>query len=59
MPEWENVVGGMIDQFGKDPSTVIVLLGFLKALPEEAGNPRIPLSVSLICLLKLHSVYCV
>ncbi|WWD05130.1 hypothetical protein V865_003202 [Kwoniella europaea PYCC6329] len=44
MPEWENVVGGMIDQFGKDPSTVIVLLGFLKSLPEEAGNSRIPLS---------------
>ncbi|WVW85137.1 hypothetical protein I302_107174 [Kwoniella bestiolae CBS 10118] len=44
MPEWENVVGGMIDQFGKDPTTVIVLLGFLKSLPEEAGNPRIPLS---------------
>ncbi|WWC88244.1 uncharacterized protein L201_003150 [Kwoniella dendrophila CBS 6074] len=44
MPEWDNVVGGMVDQFGKDPSTVIVLLGFLKALPEEAGNPRIPLS---------------
>lgn len=46
MPEWNNVVGGMIDQFGKDPSTVTILLGFLKALPEEAGNPRIPLTVS-------------
>ncbi|WRT66764.1 uncharacterized protein IL334_003727 [Kwoniella shivajii] len=44
MPEWNNAVGGMIDQFGKDPTTVIILLGFLKALPEEAGNPRIPLS---------------
>ncbi|WWC71179.1 uncharacterized protein I206_105132 [Kwoniella pini CBS 10737] len=44
MPEWSGVVGGMIEQFGKDPSTVVILLGFLKALPEEAGNPRIPLS---------------
>ncbi|OCF35078.1 transportin-3 [Kwoniella heveanensis BCC8398] len=44
MPEWENVIGGMIDRFGKDPGTVVVLLGFLKALPEEAGNPKIPLS---------------
>ncbi|KAK4688053.1 transportin-3, partial [Tremellales sp. Uapishka_1] len=44
MPEWTNVVGGMIDQFGKDPSTVTVLLGFLRCLVEEFGNPRIPLS---------------
>ncbi|WWC63014.1 uncharacterized protein I303_105612 [Kwoniella dejecticola CBS 10117] len=44
MPDWVEVVRGMIDRFGQDPSTVIILLGFLKALPEEAGNPRIPLS---------------
>lgn len=47
MPEWENVVGGMMDEYGKDPATVPVLLGFLKCLVEEAGNPRIPLSVRL------------
>jgi transportin-3 len=49
MPEWQNVVGGMIERFGKDPGTVGILLGFLKALVEEAGNSRIPLSVSYLC----------
>ncbi|WVQ84216.1 hypothetical protein IAT38_006367 [Cryptococcus sp. DSM 104549] len=44
MPEWEDVVGSMIERFGNDPETVTVLLGFLKTLPEEAGNSRIPLS---------------
>ncbi|WVN85688.1 uncharacterized protein L203_100837 [Cryptococcus depauperatus CBS 7841] len=44
MPEWENAVGTMIDRFGSDPSTVAVLLTFLKTLPEEATNPRIPLT---------------
>ncbi|WVR06683.1 hypothetical protein IAU60_003715 [Kwoniella sp. DSM 27419] len=44
MPEWEGAVSSMIERFGKDPGTVVILLGFLKALPEEAGNPRIPLS---------------
>ncbi|KAK8864138.1 hypothetical protein IAR55_001384 [Kwoniella newhampshirensis] len=44
MPEWTDVVAGMIERFGKDSSTVTILLGFLKTLPEEAGNPRIPLS---------------
>lgn len=48
MPEWANVVGGMVDRYGKDPGTVPVLLGFLKCLVEEAGNPRIPLSVSRV-----------
>lgn len=41
MPEWADVVGGMIEQFGKDPSTVTILLRFLKALVEEVGNPRL------------------
>lgn len=45
MPEWENVVQGMIDQFGSDARTVGVLLGFLKCLVEESGNPRIAISV--------------
>lgn len=43
MPEWENVVPGMIERFGTDPAMVTVLLLFLKTLPEEATNPRIPL----------------
>jgi hypothetical protein len=48
MPEWENVVQGMIDQFGSDARTVGVLLGFLKV--EESGNPRIAISVCPIYL---------
>lgn len=44
MPEWENVVPNMIERFGTDPGTVTVLLLFLKTLPEEATNPRIPLA---------------
>ncbi|KIR32111.1 transportin-3 [Cryptococcus deuterogattii MMRL2647] len=43
MPEWENVVPSMIERFGTDPAMVTVLLLFLKTLPEEATNPRIPL----------------
>jgi transportin-3 len=46
MPEWADVVGSMIEQFGKDPATVNILLGFLKALVEEVGNPRLNVSVS-------------
>lgn len=41
MPEWADVVQGMIERFGKDPSTVTVLLRFLKALVEEVGNSRL------------------
>lgn len=44
MPEWENVVPNMIERFGTNPGTVTVLLLFLKTLPEEATNPRIPLA---------------
>jgi transportin-3 len=46
MPEWTNVVQGMIEQFGKNPVTVPVLLRFLGALAEESLNPRLPASVS-------------
>jgi hypothetical protein len=46
MPEWSDIVGGMIERFGKDPATVNILLGFLKALVEEVGNPRLVVSVS-------------
>ena len=45
-PAWTNVVGDMIERFGKDASTVAILLGFLKAWVEEAGNPRISIAVS-------------
>lgn len=48
MPEWANVVSGMIEQYGKDPATVNVLLGFLKALVEELGNPRLIVGVSAV-----------
>jgi len=54
MPEWENVVQGMIDQFGSDARTVGVLLGFLKCLVEESGNPRIAISVCSL-LTPTHS----
>ena len=57
MPEWRNVVGEMIERFGKDPSTVVILLGFLKTLVEEAWNPRIPLSVSGLRFLGCMHVY--
>jgi len=53
MPEWENVVQGMIDQFGSDARTVGVLLGFLKCLVEESGNPRIAISVRALLLPSL------
>jgi transportin-3 len=49
MPEWKNVVPGLIESFGQDPSTVPALLQFLTVLPEEVnGNTRIPMSVSPI-----------
>jgi hypothetical protein len=48
MPEWDNVVGSMIERFGKEERTVGVMLQFLKCLVEEAGNPRVPMNVSAL-----------
>jgi transportin-3 len=42
MPEWTDVVQGMITQYGNDPNTVTVLLRFLSSLAEESLNPRLP-----------------
>lgn len=47
MPEWTNVVQGMIERFGKEPGTVVVLLRFLGSLAEESLNTRLPRLVSL------------
>jgi transportin-3 len=47
MPEWTNAVQSMIEQFGKNPATVVVLLRFLGSLAEESLNPRLPSTVSL------------
>lgn len=47
MMEWDQVVQGMIDQFGKDVGMVPALLEFLRVLPEEAGNPKIAMTVSV------------
>jgi transportin-3 len=46
MPEWTDVVQGMITQYGNDPNTVTVLLRFLSSLAEESLNPRLPAQVS-------------
>lgn len=46
MPEWTDVVQGMIKQYGNDPSTVMILLRFLSSLAEESLNPRLPTPVS-------------
>lgn len=42
MPAWTNVVQGMIERFGKDPGTVVVLLRFLGSLAEESMSDRLP-----------------
>lgn len=47
LPEWKDVIAGMVDTFGQRVESVEMLLEFLKVLVEEAGNPRIPLSVSI------------
>lgn len=47
LPEWKDVIAGMVDSFGNRVESVEMLLEFLKVLVEEAGNPRIPLSVSV------------
>jgi len=46
MPEWKDVVPGMIENFGTRVECVEMLLEFLKCLVEEAGNGKIPISVS-------------
>ncbi|BEJ17243.1 hypothetical protein CspHIS471_0606440 [Cutaneotrichosporon sp. HIS471] len=42
MPEWTDVVQDMINLYGNDPNTVMVLLRFLSSLAEESLNPRLP-----------------
>ncbi|KAI5452636.1 Nuclear import receptor [Naganishia albida] len=44
LPEWKDVIAGMVDTFGQRVESVEMLLEFLKVLVEEAGNPRIPLN---------------
>lgn len=46
MAEWDNVVQGLIDEFGKDVQMVPALLELLRVLPEEAANPKIAMAVS-------------
>ncbi|KAK0478249.1 armadillo-type protein [Armillaria novae-zelandiae] len=44
-PAWDNAVQTMIDIFGRDPSSVPVLLQFLTLLPEElSSSTRYPVS---------------
>lgn len=38
---------GMIEQFGKEPGTVVVLLRFLGSLAEESLNTRLPRLVGI------------
>ena len=46
LPEWHNCVQDMIDSFGRNPSTVPLLLQFLTVLPDEVNsNTRIPITV--------------
>lgn len=47
MVEWEHVVHGLIEDLGKDVTMVPALLEFLRVLPEEVGNPKIAMAVSL------------
>ncbi|KAI0814905.1 ARM repeat-containing protein [Irpex lacteus] len=45
VPTWENPVQDLVDAFGRDPSTVPVLLQFLTILPEElTSNTKIPVT---------------
>lgn len=52
-PAWQDVaVSTMIEGFGRNPTTVPVLLEFLTVLPEELnGNAKIPVNVSIQRLL--------
>lgn len=45
MMEWDHVVSGLIGELGKDVQMVPALLEFLRVLPEEAGNPKISITV--------------
>jgi transportin-3 len=49
LPTWEKPVQTMIENFGRNPATVPVLLQFLTLLPEELNtNTRIPVTVSIV-----------
>ena len=52
LPEWQNPVGDIIQQFGTDAARVPALLQFLTILPEEmASNTKIPITVRLAHLI--------
>ncbi|KAI8086442.1 armadillo-type protein [Halteromyces radiatus] len=44
LTEWKTVVQDVVDRFGNDPKVACCLLEFLKVLPEELSNNRLPLS---------------
>ncbi|EJD55376.1 ARM repeat-containing protein [Auricularia subglabra TFB-10046 SS5] len=45
VPQWETPVQDLIEQFGRNPATVTVLLEFLKLLPEEImDSHKIPIT---------------
>jgi transportin-3 len=53
LPSWSNAVQSLIDKFGRNPTTVPVLLQFLTVFPEElASNSKIPVTVSLVIGLR-------
>jgi transportin-3 len=53
LPSWSNAVQSLIDKFGRNPTTVPVLLQFLTVFPEElASNSKIPVTVSLVVGLR-------
>lgn len=54
--EWKTVVQDVVDRFGGVPETGGCLLEFLKVLPEEMANNRLPLSVSLPLCASLTSI---
>ncbi|CAO3618834.1 unnamed protein product [Cunninghamella echinulata] len=42
--EWKTVIQDVVDKFSNTPETACCLLEFLKVLPEEMSNGRLPLS---------------
>lgn len=46
MMEWNDVVHGLVEEFGKEVEMVPALLEFLRVLPEEVANPKITITVS-------------